>query len=172
MEGVKFYLKVLLSFWHLQPNQTCLIMSAVYLKDYSLRCFVCFRSHIVITYQWVCSFPFFTSCWSVFPVRPSFLTEHETPASFQTALELSLLLQTVNDHSLKTCHWLLLEVHSNISVWSEVSRRRRVPEKPGGAVWANADETAAPLSLWEAVMRPLLSHTLAGFHPAISYLSF
>lgn len=119
--GRKFcFLFICAAFCHLQPNPdltTCLITSAVYMTDYIWGVLFVFLSHIVITYQWVCSSagkgsPFFNSCWSVFPVWPSFFTEHETSASFQTALEMSLFLQTVNDHSLKTCHWLLLEVHS------------------------------------------------------------
>lgn len=58
------------------------------------------------------------------------------------------------------------------SVWESTGGRRIPREAGGNAVWVNTDETAAPLSLREAAERPLLSHTLASFHPAISYLSF
>lgn len=51
-----------------------------------------------------------------------------------------------------------------------VNRSRWIPERPDSPIWANADKTLAPLSLREAVKRPLLSPTLAAFHPAISYL--
>lgn len=97
--------------------------------------------------------------------------KHETSIFFQTALRNCFFFHTMNDHSLKTCHWLLLEVYSHTFLFV-VNRRQWIPERPGSAIWVNKEETTVPLSLREAVERPLLSHTLASFHPAISYLSF
>lgn len=59
---------------------------------------------------------------------------------------------------------------THFTVWSQ--QGRWIPTRPGKVVWVSIDKTLAPLSLWKAVERPLLSHTLAIFHPAISYLSF
>lgn len=165
------------SFWHLQLQLVKLPLLLIWRITVWGVLFV-FLSHIVITYQGVCS--------SAGKGSPSFNNELKCFSCllllFHRTWNISLLSNGTGNVPLPpNCEWSQSENLSlapaggsltRISVCSEVSRRRWVPEKPGSGVWANTDETAAPLSLWEAVERPPLSHTLASFHPAISYLSF
>lgn len=109
-------------------------------------------------------------------------TSHFTLQSRLAAVFQSWEINLPSEDSEKLCTstlWVITAWKAVIcSYWSSartpflfgVNRSRWIPERPDSPIWASADKTPAPLSLWEAAKRPLLSPTLAAFHPAISYL--
>lgn len=86
--------------------------------------------------------------------------KHETSISCGMALRDSFFLHAERWSPPETCHRLPEpQIHSvTVSVWSRRGRKR-IPQRTGRAIWVKTDETAAPLSLWEAAERPLpISH--------------
>lgn len=122
-------------------------LCCLYMRVCGWRCFIC----LPLTYSGVCES--LNVSVSLFPQSKKMLSlsvtigvllflsspasvlllshKHETSIFFQTALRNRFFFHTMNDHSLKTCHWLLLEVRSHTFLFV-VNRRQWIPPREAG----------------------------------------